>query len=63
MLAGKFLYFFFSNGLVLLMRHNWRASLEKFRRLVLLVQLFPVAQSVIFLLVVAKYNFASVSML
>ena len=33
------------------MRHNWRGSLQKFRRLkVLLMQFFPVALSVIFCL-------------
>ena len=43
------------------MRHNWRASLKKFCRLkVLLIWFFPVALSVIFLLVYAKCNFASV---
>ena len=43
------------------MRHNWRASLEKFCRLkVLLIQFFPVALSVIFLLVYAKCNIGSV---
>ena len=43
------------------MRHNWRASLKKFgRQHVLLVQSFPVVLSVIFLLVFAKWNFASV---
>ena len=59
MLAGKFL--FFSNWLVLLMRHNWLAWLKKFCRLkVLLIRFLPVALPVIFLLVYAKYNFASV---
>ena len=43
------------------MRHNWRASLKSFCRLkVLLIQFFPVALLVIFLLVYAKCNFASV---
>ena len=47
--------------LAIMKTHNWRASLKKFCRLkVLLIQLFPVALSVIFLLVYAKCNFASV---
>ena len=42
------------------MRHNWRASLKNFRRFkVLLIQFFTEALSVIFLLVYAKCNFAS----
>ena len=44
--------------------HSWRASLKIFSILkVLLIQFFPVAFSVIFLLVYAKCNFASVSKL
>ena len=43
------------------MRHNWLASLKKFCRLkILLIKFFPVALSVIFLLLDAKCNFASV---
>ena len=43
------------------MRHNWRASLKKIcRPKVLLIQFFPVALSVTFLLLDAKCNFASV---
>ena len=58
MLVGDF---FFSNWLVLLMRHNWRVTLETFCRLkFILNQFFPVALSVIFKLVYAKCNFASV---
>ena len=61
MLVDKFL--FFSNWLVLLMRHNWLASLKNFWRLkVLLIQFFPVALSVICLLVYAKCNFAFVQL-
>ena len=57
MLVGKC---FFSSWLVLLMRHNWRAPLKIFCRLkVSLIQFFPVALSVLFLLVYAKCNFAS----
>ena len=55
--VGKFLFKLtgIANG------HNWRVSLKKFCRLkVLLIQFFPVALSVIFLLVYAKWNFASV---
>ena len=40
------------------MRHNWRASLRKFCSFT--HQFFPVALLVIFLLVYAKCNFASV---
>ena len=47
--------------MVLLMRRDWLASLKKFFRLkVLLIQLLRVSLSVIFLLMYAKYNFASV---
>ena len=54
-------WYFFSNRLVLVILHNWRASLKKFCRLkILLIQFFPVALSVIFLLVYAKCNFDSV---
>ena len=43
------------------MRHNWRVTLETFcRRKVILIQFFPVALLVIFKLVYAKCNFASV---
>ena len=43
------------------MRHNWRGSFEKFCRLkVLLIQFFPVALLVMYLLVYAKCNFAFV---
>ena len=59
MLVGKFLIF--SN--LLLMRHNWRASLKKFCRQNLTHSVFPVALSVKFLLVYAKYNFAAVNRL
>ena len=42
------------------MSHNWRASIKKFCRfLVLLIQFFSVALSVIFLLVYAKCNLVS----
>ena len=45
------------------MRQNWRSSLTEFCRLKdILIQFFPVALSVIFLLVYAKCNFASVLM-
>ena len=40
------------------MRHNWRASLLSFK--VLIIQFFPVALSVIILLVYAKCNFTFV---
>ena len=45
----------------IMLTHNWLASLKKFCRLkVLLIQFFPVALSVIFLLVYSKCNFTSV---
>ena len=43
------------------MRHIWRASHKKFFRLKhLLIQYFPVALSLMFLLVYAESNFVSV---
>ena len=43
-----------------MLTHNWRSSFKIGMLKVLLIQFFPVALSVIFLLVYAKCNFASV---